>query len=50
MKIKKEKTDSKGTNIEERPFSPNDRSEFDHWEGDTLVGGKTRKSQGLFLL
>ena len=31
------KTDPKGTSIEERPFKPEDRTEFGHWEGDTIV-------------
>ena len=43
---KKGKTDSKGTSIEERPFKPEDRSEFGHWEGDTIVGGRNIKNSG----
>lgn len=45
-KHKEGKTDPKGTSIEERPFSPNDRSEFGHWEGDTIVGGRNKKKSG----
>ena len=43
---KEGKTDPKGTSIEERPFKPDDRSEFGHWEGDTIVGGKNIKNSG----
>ena len=49
-KHKEGKTDPKGTSIEERPFEPNDRSEFGHWEGDTIVGGRNKKNQVQFLL
>jgi len=45
-KHKEGKTNPKGTSIEERPFSPNDRSEFGHWEGDTVVGGRNKKKSG----
>ena len=43
---KEGKTDPKGTSIEERPFKPDDRSEFGHWEGDTIVGGRNIKNFG----
>lgn len=43
------KTDPKGTSIEERPFSKDDRSEFGHWEGDTVVGGRKKKNSGAVL-
>lgn len=45
-KHKEGKTDPKGTSIEERPFSPNNRTEFGHWEGDTIVGGRNKKNSG----
>ena len=45
-KHKEGKTEPKGTSIEERPFSPDDRSEFGHWEGDTVVGGRNKKNSG----
>lgn len=48
---KKGKTDPKGTSIEERPFKPEDRSEFGHWEADTIVGGRNiKKSGAVFTL
>ncbi len=34
------KTNGKGTSIEKRPFPPDDRSEFGHWEGDLVVGAR----------
>ena len=40
------KTKPKGTSIEERPFLPNDRSEFGHWEGDTIVGSRNIPNSG----
>lgn len=43
---KEGKTDPKGTSIEERPFKPEDRSEFGHWEGDTIVGSTNIKNSG----
>ena len=43
---KEGKTDPKGTSIEERPFNPEDRSEFGHWEGDTIVGSTNIKNSG----
>ena len=45
-KHKEGKTDPKGTSIEERPFKPDDRSEFGHWEGDTIVGSRKKKNSG----
>lgn len=48
-KLKKGKTKPKGTSIENRPFSPNDRSEFGHWEGDTIVGSNQIKNSGAIL-
>lgn len=43
------KSDPKGKSIEERPFKPEDRSEFGHWEGDTIVGGKNIANSGAVL-
>ena len=43
------KTDPKGTSIEERPFKPEDRSEFGHWEGDTIVGSRIIQNSGAVL-
>ena len=48
-KHKKGKTDPKGNSIEERPFSPEDRSEFGHWEGDTVVGSRNKKKSGAIF-
>lgn len=46
---KKGKTDPKGISIEQRPFSPEDRSEFGHWEGDTIVGSRNVPNSGAVL-
>ncbi len=46
---KKGKTDPKGTSIEQRPFPPDDRNEFGHWEGDTIVGSSKIKNSGAVL-
>ena len=46
---KKGKADPKGTSIEERPFKPNDRTEFGHWEGDTIVGSRIIPNSGAVL-
>ena len=43
---KEGKTEPKGTSIEERPFVSEDRSEFGHWEGDTIVGSTNIKNSG----
>ena len=43
------KSDPKGKSIEERPFKPEDRSEFGHWEGDTIVGGKNIANSSAVL-
>lgn len=40
------KTEPKGTSIELRPFKFDDRSEFGHWEGDTVVGSRKIKNSG----
>lgn len=48
-KHKEGKTDPRGTCIEERPFNPNDRTEFGHWEGDTIVGSRKIKNSGAIL-
>ena len=37
---KKEYLKTKGTSIDERPVHINERLEFGHWEGDTVVGSK----------
>ena len=46
---KQGKADPKGTSIEERPFNPDDRTEFGHWEGDTIVGSRNIKNSGAVL-
>lgn len=46
---KEGKIEPKGTSIEERPFNPDDRSEFGHWEGDTIVGGRNISNSGAVL-
>ena len=46
---KQGKTDPKGTSIEERPFNSDDRTEFGHWEGDTIVGSRNIKNSGAIL-
>ena len=38
----------KGTSIEKRPFKPEDRSEFGHWEGDLVTGPRDGQS-GAYL-
>ncbi len=43
---KEGKTGPKGTSIEERPFDKDDRNEFGHWEGDTIVGSRTIPNSG----
>ncbi len=43
------KTKPKGDSIENRPFSYNDRSEFGHWEGDTIVGSSIIPNSGAIL-
>ena len=43
------KTDPKGPSIEERPFKPEDRTEFGHWEGDTIVGSRNIQNSGAVL-
>lgn len=48
-KHKEGKTDPKGTSIEERPFNPDDRTEFGHWEGDTIVGSRKIQNSGAIL-
>lgn len=45
----KGKSDPKGISIENRPFEPEDRSEFGHWEGDTIVGSNNIKNSGAVL-
>lgn len=43
------KSNPKGISIEHRPFEPEDRSEFGHWEGDTIVGSSKIKNSGAVL-
>ena len=46
---KEGKTPPKGISIENRPFSPDDRTEFGHWEGDTIVGSSKIENSGAVL-
>ena len=46
---KQGKTAPKGTSIDNRPFKPDDRSEFGHWEGDTIVGSRNIPNSGAVL-
>lgn len=46
---KQGKTPPKGTSIDNRPFKPDDRSEFGHWEGDTIVGSRNIHNSGAVL-
>ena len=39
-----------GTSIEERPESINDRSEFGHWEIDTVIGKKNKDQAALLTM
>lgn len=39
----------KGISIDKRPFTPDDRTEFGHWEGDTIVGGSKIPNSGAVL-
>jgi len=39
-----------GTSIEERPCQVNDRTEFGHWEIDTVIGRKTKGEAVLLTL
>lgn len=43
---KESKTNPKGTSIDNRPFNADDRSEFGHWEGDTIVGSRAIPNSG----
>lgn len=47
---KKEYKRIKGTSIDQRPAYVNERTEFGHWEGDTVVGVKDKKDSVLFTL
>ena len=40
----------KGTSIDQRPSYINERTEFGHWEGDTVIGIKNKKDSALFTL
>ena len=46
----KGKTEPKGISIELRPFSPKDRSDFGHREGDTIVSGESSKNGAILTL
>lgn len=46
---KEGKTKPKGTSIDERPFNSGDRTEFGHWEGDTIVGSRNIPNSGAVL-
>jgi len=39
-----------GTSIDERPECVNDRSEFGHWEIDTVIGKKTKDEAALLTM
>jgi len=39
-----------GTSIDERPESINDRSEFGHWEIDTVIGKKNKNEAALLTI
>lgn len=39
-----------GTSIDERPESINDRSEFGHWEIDTVIGKKSKNEAALLTI
>ncbi len=45
----KAKSEPKGISIDKRPFEPEDRSEFGHWEGDTIVESNNIKNSGAIL-
>ncbi len=47
---KEGKTEPKGTSIEERPFKPDDRSEFGHWEEIPLLEEEILKILVLYSL
>ena len=47
---KKEYLKTKGTSIDERPEYINDRQEFGHWEGDTVIGNKKDDESLLTLV
>ena len=47
---RKEAKRQKGTSIEERPFKPDDRSIFGHWEGDLVVGSRSKDSGAVLTL
>ncbi len=44
------KTKGKGDSIEIRPFKPDDRTEFGHWEGDLVVGAKEGQTGAVLTL
>lgn len=47
--VRKNKKNS-GHSIEERPENINDRTEFRHWEIDTVIGSKTKDDEVLLTL
>lgn len=48
-KIKKTAKRQKGISIDQRPFKSDDRTEFGHWEGDTIVGSSKILNSGAIL-
>lgn len=49
-KLIKDNKKKLGTSIDERPESINDRSEFGHWEIDTIIGKKTKDQAALITM
>lgn len=49
-KAKKQAKRQKGISIDHRPFEPEDRSDFGHWEGDLVVGSKLKNMGAILTL